>query len=353
MKRLYFLILVLFSGATAFSQTTNCTQVLRLARTQYEQGRLHEMPALMEGCLSSSTGFTKEEKREAYRLLTLAYIYLEEPEKADESMLALLNTDHFFQINPSLDPAEFIALYNKFRHEPLFWVTGKFGVNITQPTIINNYYVASQAATAGKYGLKPTIQFFAAFEKDIFKKITLAPEVGFVARSYSYNNPSLIHPDETPADPSKIAKQDFIINQSWVDLNVIVHYKLMNTQNTKAYIGGGPGASYIIGSSNQASTVLGNAFTVTGGSVDDKKSYRQLVYSINAVAGGKKKFGEIYVMAELRYQFGLANVVDPAVRTNQEVAFDYQGQYNDYRMSNISLSIGVAYPYFKPKKLIK
>ena len=42
-----------------------------------------------------------------------------------------------------------------------------------------------------------------------------------------------------------------------------------------------------------------------------------------------------------------------ASRSNAELAFTYQGQYNDYRMSNLMLSVGITYPYFKPKKLIK
>ncbi len=354
MKRLYFLILV--SGVTittSFSQTTNCTQVLRLARTQYEQGRLHEMPALMEGCLAASSGkgFTTAEKTEAYRLLTLAYIYLEEPEKADESMLALLKTDHFFQINQSLDPAEFIALYNKFRHDPIFWGALKIGFGATQPLVSNYYNIGSQAGGKGTYGLKPSIQFFLSFEKDIVKKISLAPEIGYVTRNYSYNNPNLAVADE---DPKKsISSQNFLINQSWVDLNVIAHYKFKDTQQFKTYLGLGPGVSYLLSSSNQAGTVLGNGFTVTGSSIDDSKSYNKLCYSVIAVAGLKYKFGDLYVMGEVRYQYGLVNVVDKSNRTNQEVAFDYQGQYNDYKMNNISVAIGVAYPYFKPKKLIK
>ncbi|NOT73831.1 MAG: PorT family protein [Cyclobacteriaceae bacterium] len=358
MKKLYLLFLVLGAAYTnVLAQNINCSQVLRLARSQYEQGRLHEMPALMEGCLNdkSGKGFTKEERREAYRLLTLAYIYLEEPEKADESMLALLNTDHFFQINNSLDPAEFIALYNKFRHDPVYWLSLKFGVNVTQPSVSGNYYVGSHAANAGKYALSPNIQLALAFEKDILNKwlpnkLSVAPEVGYVARSFGYSNPNLALSDETS---SPISSQTFEFSQSWIDLNVMVNYKLRNTQNYKSYIGIGPGVSYLLSSTVQASTVLGNGFTVTGGSVIDKTSYKQLVYSINAAIGAKLKFGDVYVLGEVRYQYGLNNIVDPAHRTNQEIAFDYQGQYNDTRLSNLSISIGVAYPYFKPKKLIK
>ena len=364
MKRLYFFgFIFTIAAGSGYSQNINCTQVLRLARSQYEQGRLHELPTLMSGCLLGTGGssFTTEEKKEAYRLLTLAYIYLEEPDKADESMLALLNTDHFFEINETLDPAEFIALYNKFRTKPVFWLGLKFGMNITQPGITNSYFIGSQASGNGTYGLKPAIQVFLSFEKDIFGKkfqtktrtaaLSFAPEIGYVSRSLSYKNPTIATADEDPTKP--LGRQEFIISQAWLDFNAIFNYKLTDTQQFKSYIGLGPGVSYLLSSSNQALTQLGNDFTVTGGSVDDTKSYKQLVYSVTAVAGAKIKFGDIYVMGDVRYQYGLVNVINAATRTNPELGFDYQGQYNDYQMSNFSINIGVAYPVFKPKKLIK
>ena len=85
MKRLYFVLLISCVGTTsAWAQVSNCTQVVRLARTIYEQGRLHELPTLMDGCLNLSVSadkrFTTPERKEALRYLTLAYIYLEEPE---------------------------------------------------------------------------------------------------------------------------------------------------------------------------------------------------------------------------------------------------------------------------------
>ena len=102
-----------------FGQAASCTQVLRLVQSTYEQGRLHELEALMAVCLKN--GFDEQQKVTAYKYQTLAFIYLEEPEKADESMLALLNTGqagHFFKPNDAVDPAEFIALWKKFRRDP-------------------------------------------------------------------------------------------------------------------------------------------------------------------------------------------------------------------------------------------
>lgn len=364
MKRLYFLaacmvpIAIGIGITTAFSQARNCTQVLRLIRTTYEQGRLHELPGLAEGCLKGegAQGFSKEEKREAYRYLTLSYIYLEEPEKADDMMVQLLNTDHFYEPNKEVDPAEFIALYNKFRHDPLFRVGIKAGLNLTQPNVTNYYNVGSAGAGHGGYSMSPNFQVYGVFEKDFFykepwKRLVLAAELGYVIRGYTYTNGELATADE---DPTKlISNQEFQFSQQYLDLNVIGQFKFKNTIGLQTYLGAGPGISYLLGSSNQASTVLGNEFTVTGPSIDDTESYNKLLYSVNLVAGGKLKFGEVYLTAEVRYQWGFTNVVNSEARTNQEVAFDYQGRYNDYKVNNMTFNLGVIYPYFKPLKLIR
>src|SRR6478609_109001 len=107
MKRLLLLTSLYCIFCFCASGQSTCTQTLRTARSTYDQGRLHELPSLLEGCIKN--GFTQQEKVEAYKLLVLAYIYLEEPTKADEAMLNLLNTDHYFKINEATDPAEFIA----------------------------------------------------------------------------------------------------------------------------------------------------------------------------------------------------------------------------------------------------
>ncbi len=356
MKRLYFFVVCWVAGiAPAFSQASNCTQMLRLIRTTYEQGRLHELPKLSEGCLKGvgAQGFSKEEKKEAYRYLTLSYIYLEEPEKADEMMLQLLNTDHFYQPNTEVDPAEFIALYNKFRHDPLFRVGLKFGMNLTQPIVTGTYNVGSAGAGQGGYTMQPSFQVYGVFEKDVFRKLplVLAAELGYVTRGYTYTNDQLSTADEKP--DSAISDQKFIFSQSYLDLNVIGQYKFKNTVNLQTYLGGGPGISYLVSSTNQATTVLGNGFTVTGSGVDDTESYNKILFSFNMVAGIKYKFGEVYLTAEARYQIGFTNVVNPAARTNAEIAFDYQGRYNDYRVNNMTLNIGIIYPFFKPLKMIK
>src|SRR5258706_2991717 len=170
-----FIVLVV---GEALAQAPNCSQTLRLASSTYEQGRLHELPGLLDGCIKS--GFTLDQKVQAYKLLTLAYIYLEEPEKADASMLLLLETNTEFQINEAIDPAEFIALYKTFRTTPVYRIGGKGGANIAQPNV-----ASSDNTNDGSSNYKYKFGFSAGFSAEIpvrilkAKNLTLNPELYF------------------------------------------------------------------------------------------------------------------------------------------------------------------------------
>ena len=161
--------LLIFVCSYGYAQTSTCAQTLRLARSTYEQGRFHEIPALLANCLASADArFTKQERVEALRILTLAYLYQEEPLQADETMIRLLNTDHFYEPNVNVDPAEFTALYATFRTDPVFALGLKFGANSTYPTALKNYYVGNASAGNGEYSPVFNIQIGASFEKKLF-----------------------------------------------------------------------------------------------------------------------------------------------------------------------------------------
>lgn len=137
MKRILFgFCLSLLFLQQGYAQSSSCAQTLRLARSTYEQGRLHEIPTLLESCLNN--GFSTQEKVDALKLLTQTYIYLEEPTKADATMLQLLQTDHYFEINEAIDPAEFVALYKTFRTTPIYRIGLKAGAVTSQPNVTSS-----------------------------------------------------------------------------------------------------------------------------------------------------------------------------------------------------------------------
>lgn len=355
MKRILVLAFLGLSITSAYAQ--NCAQTLRLATSSYDQGRLHELPGLLKKCLDDPNGFTKPDRVTAYKLLTLSYIYLEEPEKADSAMINLLKTDHFFEPNQAVDPAEFIGLYKTFRTKPVYSIGAKFGVNLTQVNVLSNYYTGGDAAGNGKYSPSIGVQGGLSFEKNLFqsskkqflKKLILAPEILYVARNFSYTNTPL-----RTVDASNLVGQVFSESQTWLDLNVLLQYQLNPKSRFNPYATLGPGISYLLGTNTSGPTTRGTTGNVVSGpNIDLTNSYNKLVYSIVAGVGAKIKLGGLYLTGELRYQYGLVNVVNPNKRTNIEYTFDYAAQLNDFSVNNISLMVGASYPVFKPQKLKK
>lgn len=347
MKRLLLLLALAGTYFQSQGQATSCAQTLRLARSTYEQGRLHELESILGPCLSS--GFTTEEQVEAYKLLTLTYIYLEEPKKADETMRKVLETDHFFQINPEIDPAEFVALYKTFRTEPVYSLGAKFGPALILPSVLTNYYTASDAAGSGEYSPGIGIQAGVTFEMKVFKKFSIAPELMFAPRQFSKEN-SLFSTDSLG---SVGGQTEAVYKQTWIDLNAVVQYEIGRNKDGTfiTYAGLGPAVSLSLKQNLQLNTTGLSGSAVSGADVNVKDSFEQFFYSITALIGAKLRIGGIYVHGELRYQHGLSNVVNADSRTNLEVTLDYAAQHNDVRLNTITGALGVSMPIFKPAKL--
>lgn len=368
MRRFYVLALILLSiGARGQQAKPDPAQVLKLAQATYEQGRLHEVPSLLANYLDApkgQEGFTKEEQRDAYKLLTQTYIYLEEPELADVHMIKLLEADPFFEINEAVDPAEFIALYKRFRTKPIFRIGLKGGLNSTFPSITANYYVGANATGNGKYSPRLGFQGGLVFERDIFQqnkfennwkqKLVLVGELLYFSRGFTYTNEELFVSD---IDGSAIATQEGVVAQQWLDFNPLIQYRLKKGRVFEPFITFGPGVSYRLGVSNQLTTIVtpegGSSNSVSGPDVILDDSYQSFVFSLQAGGGVKLRIGSIYILADARYQYGLTKTINPDSRSNEEAVFDYGFQNNDIRQSNFTVNLGFLWPYFNPKKLIK
>lgn len=357
MKRILFgFVFSICCLVSGYAQTSSCAQTLRLARSTYELGRLHEIPTLIDGCLKD--GFTVQEKVEALKLLTQTYIYLEEPEKAEESMLQLLNTDHFYEVNENVDPAEFVALFRTFRTDPVFSIGVKFGTNATYPTATKNYFIGSSAANKGEYSPGINIQYGLSFEKELFGKDSrwiAAPEIISSNHSFGYANESITTSDQTGESYSVI---DGNFKQSRLDLNLLVQYKLFKKDDPiakpKFYMLFGTGSSLLLKSSAQIETQFPKkGSVVTGPGIKMKSNYSKMDYNVIAGGGIKFKFGAIYLNADIRYKYGITNLTKATSRSNPEAVFDYGFVLNDLRQSSVMINIGFIYPYFIPKKLVK
>src|SRR5258708_25890577 len=309
MKLILAVVLFCFVGMTVAVGQQGAGQTLRLAQSIYEQGRLHELPSLLKD--SAIVKYTKSDQVYAYRLLTLSYIYLEEPELADVSMLKLLDASHFYEPNEQVEPAEFIGLYKTFRTKQVFNYGLKGGLNGTQPLLTNAYYVSSGAPGKGKNSLSIGFQVGFVFEKEILSRsknkifgnghLSFAPEIFYTSRVFKYSNPNLFTSDSLG---SSVADGLVTVKQNWLDLNPIVQMKIGKSKTALPYVGFGPGISYLLSApTTLVTTRTGGVGVVSGPAMPFNSSYNKIVPSLIGMVGIKYRFGETYLLAAFMVEF--------------------------------------------------
>jgi hypothetical protein len=359
----FFCVLVMCASAVHAQDAAQLTgaQILRTARTIYDQGRLHELPAYLDARKFDRLNTT--EKVEAYKILVLTYIYLEEPAKADENMLAILETDHFFEPIES-DQNEFKNLYKKFRTKPVITFGVRGGLNQTLVTTMENDFITAESENGGTYTPNLGFNVMLSVEKQFGERFVINPEIGFITSAFTYNNENVFSddPDEDGSVDQSVATHKF--TQSRGQLNLLVHYKLFNAAKRKQkglgkstldpYVFAGPAAGYLLQSTFDGILELPDAEQT----VDNTDSFSPLSVSAVVGAGIKYKMGPIYLTADLRYQHGLLNVTNEKNRYAQSPENIVMTRTFGYVQDNMSLNhamiqVGITYPYFVPKKLIK
>jgi hypothetical protein len=346
MKHLYKSLLLtgLLGWMSTQAHAQSCSQILRLARATYEQGRLHEVAALFEGktCLTDNQdagGLSKAEKVEAYRLLTLTYIYLEEPEKADETMLNLLRTDYYFEPNPAIDPAEFLGLYNTFRTWPIYRLGVRLGGAFTSPNVKDaNPVINGDAAYAGRFSF--IVGATGEIPLDRKGKFTFNPEIYFAQRSYT----------------AEVTSQDVgvftgIKRISTLAAPMAVQYKLFNKKTRfNPYVLGGVWPELMLQGTMTSATIRTGNESIIEQSIDIKDQLKTISFYTQVGAGIKYRAAGGYLTAEIRYLYGL-NTINTNVYNNQALIWDYHWADGINRLNSVQLTVGYIQNFFNPKKL--
>jgi len=343
MKRFLLGLILIITVCRSYGQLTSCAQTLRLAQSTYEQGRLHEVPTLLQNCLANANDkdFSKANRVAAYKLLVLSYLYLEEPEKANEAMLNLLRTDHYFAINESTDPAEFIALYRTFRTEPVYRIGGKLGVNATIPNVVK---AVEANEGESKYTYKIGFQLHAAGEIPIAKNLVLAPELGFLLRNFGYEN--TVSFTDTTFTTKATEKQ------TWISLPVSVQYQFSSIK-LKPYVAIGVEADYLLNSSFTGSRTR-QGYQFIEEKAFDLKPYREKFnFSVLAAGGVHIPLSGGLIVAEVRVLYGISQVNSEATAYSVDPHLPFEYGYADslFKLNSISITAGYVYNIFNPKKL--
>jgi hypothetical protein len=342
------LILIIVAPRLAMAQqqqknNTTCAQTLRLARSVYENGRLHELEGLLEGCVKADQ-WTTQERVDAYKLLTLAYIYMEEPEKADAMMLSILQTDPEFRPNNNIDPAEFVALWSTFRTEPVYRLGVKIGANASQPNV-HQYTPLNEGTENYKYGYG--FQAGITGEIGIFNgKFIVNPELYFQSKSFKINN-SFFEGDQTTK--GSVAMKS-------VSLPITVQYPLPFGQkadgSTKwmSYVGLGIATDFLLKVSTDLETdIIGQSPVNTA--TTEKTQYKSFNFAPILTVGAKLKVKKAEIVTEIRFNYGASTIFNKQkLYDSQSEVFGNKFVHGPFSLNTLSVSAGYLLNKYIPRK---
>jgi hypothetical protein len=319
----------------------DCVVKLNEAEKLYEEGKIEKIPEMLNSCIES--GFNKENKITALRLLTLVYLFDDNLIKAESSLLRLLKEDPEFKTNQAIDPVEFTRLYNSFNTSPIFSLGVVLGVNSSMPRLIEPYGTApyedsDPTYSANGFGYNAGIRsaFHLNHQWDIIFEPTLT--------TYSFSV------KENVANP--------IINSTlndetmtYIDFPVFSSYIFYKYNSISVY--GELGAiygMYLSGNYNGTSTFKSNENPDYEGSSLSMTDLRK-EYLIMGSLGVGSKF-KIYrgnVALNIRYKFGFNNVMNTDIRYSpkfDQIMSDFMDIGNDFSNSNISISVSYNYEFY-------
>ena len=341
-----FMILILsFSQITAQNNSDlgrgkSCSEKLKMAQTAYDNGMLEQVPVLLQKCI---TKLNSTQRKNAYRLVILSYLFNNEYEKADEYMSKLLKFDPLF-VPFNYDPIEFEKLYDSYRTEPIYSLGGFVGMNIILPDFTDLYTTYDSSDYNSKISVLPSYKVSLFFNKYITDQIKLNFTVNLIQNRY-----------ENIYKPFDFAQVTITNNLLYLGSAISGIYEFGNIKQSflKPYTRIGIQALNIVSAKVNATRdyVDGLKPSVSNENISILSTRNKYNLGIISSVGLKYRTGRAWIFADLSYSrnFFLAN--NKANRfSNNELIFKYFYIDNNFYLQNISLMIGIVQSFYKPEK---
>ncbi len=342
MKILYiYLIITIGLLFNAFGQD-DCILKLQEAEKMYEEGKIELVEPLLKNCLNS--GFNRENRIQAYRLLALVQIFEDNSELAENYLLKILKINPEYKYNESVDPLEFIRLYNTINTNPVLSIGVLFGTNITNPLLrqtytVNNYKNANAKYTSNGIGIELGLRcayhlnnnidivFEPTYTNQTFK---LSEQVTDVCNTYVSED---------------IALLDFPINVNYFfyQQNKISYYAEAGLIY-RQYISGSRMFERVYTDNEQPSIP---ELTIKS---DIYRRHQNFAAAIGA--GVQYKLSRSNLQFLVKYKFGLTNLTNPENRYNNvdNIITDYYFIDNNFNINGLSVNISYNYQFYNHKR---
>jgi hypothetical protein len=343
----------------AWSQKEDCEQTIAQATEEFNAGHFYSISAILNECMKS---FSREQRQRAFLLLTQTYLLLDDPIGAQKSFLEVLTANPEFIPDEQLHAIDIVYLSKRFTATPKFsWFVGG-GSNISPVRVIWN---SNPTPVPGANEIKETYKLRAGYnfgvggEYGYNDNVKLRLGIDYLYTTYSAF--SVYFKNDTKA---------LIDRQTWVNIPLYVCYS-DNIGKYRPYGYAGYALSMLLGDrgSIKIENVTGegdgkNKIDGQSPEYDFTNRRNKLNQSIIFGGGIKYKVGLDFVFVDLRYSFGLKNIVNPDqvygdyttdqtsdkfISSLNPLAYAHVDDY--FRLDNLSITFGFLRPLYKPREL--
>jgi len=333
----FFLLLLSIRGWTQ----EDCASVLKKAQSYYVDGELERIPVLLKSCMES--GFYRQEKIEAYKLLISTYLFQDMDNKADSIMLKLLQYEPEVTMNRNED-IEFIKLFETYQTQPSFSLGLTAGMNAPMIQFINTYTTSGYGSLSNiRSSPLPGAEFGLNFGHSLGRELYLKYGANF--RKLSYTNVLDLDDSTFTTFEESTLSVDFPISFS-ISLktkkNVFKPYFKLGLTPTLLFMDD----AYV-----QKQLESQNIEDISGPKIDMLNERRMFNLISSVSLGVKYKIPRAFISFEVQFNRSLMNQWSGNPRYSVGLlTYNYQYVDQDFRINFFSFSLGYDYLLYKSKK---
>lgn len=225
-----------------------CARALTEAESLYQSGQLYAITDKLIPCLES--GFDRQEQQNAYRLLTLTYLNINQEENAKNSLHELLRLNPDYVISKEKDPVELYNLYQQFNVNPVFYAGIRTGGMLSHPFILHQRTSSSLAGTDKFYDISYGFMLGNDFAIPLFKNLLLEMSPSYANSSYLFRSYYLTDGFNRSVASPQVQEVSGMERYQHLTVPLMLNLRIPAGRPKLFYtLGAGGGASYLLAAS--------------------------------------------------------------------------------------------------------
>lgn len=333
-KRAWILFVALLASNLVVHGQVDCALALIQAERAYYTGRFGDVQTSLAACLPS--GFSKDQKTEAYRLIALSSIFSRNFELTDSALLIMLKNNPQYEFIAQ-DPPEFKMRVKRFKVHPVVEITANVG--LVQPffkvtDVYNSRVLPATATYDGKAGAYYGLAAAYYFSKNISVRLGYEwQNYSFTARNEDVVSTGLLTETQSRSQLQSAIGYNFILRK--VSLQVYAGVSYSTLQKADGYL--------VLDRKNSSDEI---DFSYSNLSQRTKNQVRPVVeLKVNVPQKNKWMFG-----LSVRYDIGIQNMTNADNRfSDPNRATRLEWVEDDFKSSTLIVSLSISKLFYRVK----